>query len=101
MAKSPFEKALEKQQKEAKKLAEKEARTKTAASIVSGQPIVGGMRIMDASSEELLRILLSAYNGNENREVRGNDEIIPVAYHASLSLEFEKLKMYVSHFHLP
>lgn len=93
-AKSSFEKALEKQQKEAKKLAEKEARTKTAASIVSGQPIVGGMRIMDASSEELLEIILDAYNGNENREVRGNDEIIPVAYHSSLSLEFEKLKMY-------
>ena len=85
MAKSPFEKALEKSQKEAKKLAEKEARTKTAASIVSGQPIVGGMRIMDASSEELLKIILDAYNGNENREVHGNDEIIPAAYHSSLS----------------
>ena len=49
---------------------------------------------MDASSEELLRIILSAYNGNDKREVRGNDEIIPSAYHLSLSLEFEKLKMY-------
>ena len=94
MAKSAWEKALEKQQKEAKKLAEKEARTKTAASIVNGQPFVGGMRIMDASSEELLGIILSAYDGNENREVHGNDGIVPIPYHSSLSLEFEKLKIY-------
>ena len=49
---------------------------------------------MDPSSEEILRCILSAYDGNENREVRGNDTIIPTAYQSSLSLEFEKLKMY-------
>ena len=52
------------------------------------------MRIMAPSSEEILRYILSAYDGNENREVRGNDTIIPTAYQSSLSLEFEKLKMY-------
>lgn len=105
MAKSALEKALEKQQREAKKLADKQLREQrkqiqretnrqVASTIVNGQPIIGGMRIMDPSSEEILRCILSAYDGNENREVRGNDTIIPTAYQSSLSLEFEKLKMY-------
>lgn len=105
MAKSAIEKAMEKQQREAKKIADKQLREQkrqaqkelnhqVASTIVSGQPIVGGMRIMDTSSEEILRCILSAYDGNENREVKGNDSIIPVAYQNSLSLEFEKLKMY-------
>lgn len=94
MAKSTFEKALEKQQKDAKKLAEKEARIKTASSIVNGQPFVGGMRIMDAASEELLKIILSVYDGNENRRVHSNDNIIPPAYQRTLRQGLENLKMY-------
>lgn len=105
MAKSAFEKAIEKQQREAKKLADKQLREKrkqiqqetnrqVASTIVNGQPIIDGMRMMDTSSEEILKCILSAYDGNKNREVRGNDTIIPVAYQSSLSLEFEKLKMY-------
>ena len=86
MPKSAIEKALEKQQKEAKRLAEKEALSKTAASIVSGQPIIGGMRIMDAASEALLSSILTAYNGNENMEVRGNYEKIPAPYRQKLSM---------------
>ena len=105
MAKSEFEKAIEKQNKENKKIAEKEAREnrkrletemrqKTAANIVSGQPFVGGMRIMDASSEEVLHIILSLYDGNDGREVIGNEEVFPSAYQGNLSSEFEKLKQY-------
>lgn len=105
MAKSAIEKAIEKQQRETKKLADKQLREQrkqiqqetnrqVASTIVNGQPIIGGMRIMDTSSEEILKCILSAYDGNENREVRGNDTIIPAAYQSSLSLEFEKLKMY-------
>ena len=105
MAKSPIEKALEKQQREAKKLADKQLREQkrqaqkemnhqVASTIVSGQPIIGGMRIMDSSSEEILKCILSAYDGNEDREVRGNGAVIPTAYQSSLLLEFEKLKMY-------
>lgn len=105
MAKSAIEKAIEKQQREAKKLAEKQLREQrkqiqqetnrqVASTIVNGQPIIGGMRMMDTSSEEILKCILSAYDGNENHQVRGNDTIIPVAYQSSLSLEFEKLKMY-------
>ena len=73
---------------------QRETNRQVASTIVSGQQIIGGMRIMDPSSEEILRCILSAYDGNENREVRGNDTIIPTAYQSSLPLEFEKLKMY-------
>lgn len=105
MAKSDFEKALEKQQKEAKRLADKQqreekkrlenaVRMERARAIVTGQPIVGGMRLMDASAEEILQIILFIFDGNEKRLVRGSIEQIPAAYHNSLSLEFEKLNMY-------
>ena len=94
MAKSPFEKAIEKQQKEARKLAEQEARRQRASAIVSGQPVIGGMRIMDAAAEEILQVILSTYDGNPERNVQGNYDIIPEAYASSLPLEFEKLNMY-------
>mgnify|MGYP006982563198 FL=1 len=83
-----------KQLREQRKQIQRETNRQVASTIVNGQPIIGGMRIMDPSSEEILRCILSAYDGNENREVRGNDTIIPTAYQSSLSLEFEKLKMY-------
>ena len=94
MAKSPIEKALEKQQKDAKKLAEQEARRQRANAIVIGQPFIGGMRMMDAAAEEILQIILSTYDGNPERNIRGNYDIIPDAYKRSLPLEFEKLSMY-------
>lgn len=94
MAKSSIEKAIEKQQKESKKLAEQEARRNRASVIVSGQPIIGSMRIMDAASEEVFTVLLSLYDGNGEREISGNRDAMPTAYRNSLSLEFEKLKMY-------
>ncbi len=84
----------DKQLREQRKQIQRETNRQVASTIVNGQPIIGGMRIMDPSSEEILRCILSAYDGNENRVVRGNDTIIPTAYQSSLSLEFEKLKMY-------
>ena len=94
MAKSAWEKALEKQAKEEKKRAEMKARRDRASSIVSGQPMVGGMRIMDRAAEEVLGVLLKQYDGNERRVVQGNYDVFPAAYHCSLLLEFEKLNMY-------
>lgn len=105
MAKSSFEKALEKQQKEAKRLADKQqreenrrmenaARRERASSIVNGQPLIGDMRIMDISAEEVLKIILSNYDGNDNRIVNGDDSCFPQSYCSSLKLEFEKLSMY-------
>lgn len=94
MAKSSFEKAMEKHQREEKKRMEHVAIIERASSIVNGQPIIEGMRFMDTSAEEILQIILSIYDGNENRYVQGDIDKIPVPYHNSLSLEFEKLKMY-------
>ncbi len=94
MAKSNLEKAIEKQQREAKKIADQEARRQTASTIVGGQPYVGGMRIMDSAAEEVFRVILNIYDGNEQRHVYGTYDTIPETYHNSISLEFEKLKMY-------
>ncbi len=94
MAKSGLEKTIEKQQREAKKLAEQEARRQKASAIISGQPLLGGLRIMDAASEEVFQALLQCYDGNENRSINGNYDNIPKAYHNSLLLEMEKLSMY-------
>lgn len=94
MAKSSFEKAIEKQQREAKRLADQEARRQTAATIVKGQPYISGMRIMDTAAEEVFQAILSIYDGNETRHVYGDYDVIPEAYQNSIGLEFEKLKMY-------
>ena len=94
MPKTALEKALEKQQREAKKQAEKEERRQRATAIVSGQPLIDGFRVMDASAEEFFRIILGCYDGNENREVRGLVSSFPKAYEHSVLLEFEKLSMY-------
>lgn len=94
MAKSTFEKAIEKQQKEAKKLAEQEALRQRASAIVNGQPMIDGMRIMDPSAEDIFNIILSLYDGNENRDVFGEYREFPAAYMSSIALEFEKLNMY-------
>lgn len=72
----------------------REARRQTASNIVNGQPMVGGMRIMDGSSEEVLKAVLSVYEPNEARRVYGDGSVIPLAYHTSLNLEFEKLENY-------
>jgi len=101
MATSSLEKALEKQRRDAEKHARDEAqRARDAATqnrasqIVAGQPTIGNMRIMDASSEEILRILLDQNNTDSSDELRGNYDVFPKAYHMSLKLEFEKLSMY-------
>ena len=95
MAKSAFEKAIEKQMKQTKQLdakrkreedkrareeavqARKAAIRERAMTIVNGQPIIGGMRIMDDASEEVFKIILSVYKANDERFVSGNYEIIP------------------------
>ena len=85
---------LEKKAKEEKELADKQAQRLQASTIVNGQPLVGGLRIMDDSSEELFRIILDHYDGNPNREVKGSIDDFPKSYSFSIGLEFEKLSMY-------
>lgn len=72
----------------------REAQRQTASAIVNGQPMVGGMRIMDASSEEVLKAILSIYKDNPARSVRGNYDVIPEPYKNCLKLEFDKLELY-------
>lgn len=112
MPKSALEKAIEKQMKQEKQLAVKRKREEDkrareareaarkvaireqAMTIVNGQPIISGLRIMDDASEEVFKKILSVYEPNDERFVSGNYEIIPVEYHDSLSVEFEKLSLY-------
>lgn len=94
MPKTAYEKALEKQQRENQKLAAQEARRQYASTIVNGQPVVSGMRIMDAASEEVFAALLKLYDGNENRYIQGDTSVFPVPYRNSILSEFEKLRMY-------
>lgn len=94
MPKTAYEKALEKQQRENQKLAAQEARRQYASTIVNGQPVVSGMRIMDAASEEVFAALLKLYDGNENRYIQGDNSVFPVPYRNSILSEFEKLRMY-------
>lgn len=117
MAKSSLEKALEKQQREAKqlerkrqqaekrvadkqqrearRLAEKEARVQQAFSIVNGQPVIGDMRVADETAEEIIKIINGLYDGNEGFSVCGNEEtVFPSYIQNNLYLEFEKLKQY-------
>ncbi len=92
--------AVVKQRKETQKIAQDEARRQIASSVVNGQPLVGGMRIMDSASEEILKIILDSYDGNESRFVQGGFDILPEAYQFSLKQEFEKLQMFgaITHF---
>lgn len=94
MVKSSLERTLEKQAKKAEEQARREEIRQRANAIVASQPMIGTMRIMDASSEEILRILLDQYKGDSSEELHGNCEIFPKAYQMSLKMEFEKLSMY-------
>ena len=72
---------------------EKEKAIRQQASvIVSGQPIIAGMRIMDKASEEFFSTVRSHYTDNPSREVKGLYTAFPDI--ASMPLELEKLKMY-------
>lgn len=94
MVKSSYERAMDKQMKEAKKQAEEAARRERANAIVSGQPSVNGFRIMDQTSEEMLKIILECYDSNTNNLVKGNYDVFPEYIQNSIGLEFEKLRMY-------
>lgn len=58
MAKTPLDKQIEKARKEAQKNAYKEELRQRAASIVSSQPIINGVRIIDDTAEIVLNCLL-------------------------------------------
>ena len=94
MAKSALEKQLEKAQRDQKRQAQKDAMRQRAASIVSGQPIVGGMRIMDTAAEEVLTSLLEKGDIRDGNRVSFNGDIFPEYAQRTLSTELEKLTQY-------
>lgn len=101
MPKSSYEKALEKQIKESKsqareanRQAEAAARRERAKTIIDGQPIKNGLRILDGNAEQLLKIILDTYDGGETNCVQGNMENITENLQRSFNLELEKLIMY-------
>lgn len=105
MAKTSLEKQIAKAQREAKntakkqareaqKLAEKEARQQRAASIVNGQPIIEGLRIMDSTSEEMLKCLLEKSEIKAGSQRNFTDDIFPDYAKYSIALELEKLVQY-------
>ena len=111
MPKSELQKQLEKQMKQEKQLADrkrrddekrareekqqahKEALRLRASSIVSGQPLIEGFRMMDSTAEEVLRCILKCERKNEHR-VSFIDDIFPDYIQMSTSLELEKLVQY-------
>lgn len=94
MAKSAFEKAIEKQQKEEQKRMQKQQLINTAASVVNGQTCINGMRIMDEDSELCLKTLISLFDGNSSYRIQFQDNKFPEHLQNSLKLHLEKLKQY-------
>lgn len=94
MAKSSYEKAIEKQMKEAKKQADAAERRERAKSIIDGQPIKNGFRFMDGNAEQLMQIILDTYDGSETNRVWGDMDNVPENLRNSFNLELEKLLMY-------
>ena len=101
MPKSSLERTLDKQRKdaqkqarEAKRQADKAARQEQAKSIINGQPIINGLRLLDDNAEEFLKIVLDTYDGNDNNHVSGRTDNFPERIYYSLNLELEKLMMY-------
>ncbi|MDD6143012.1 MAG: hypothetical protein PUD16_05915 [bacterium] len=111
MPKSPLERQIEKQMQQAKQLAERQRRDEQkrareeqqaqreaairerAASVVSGQPLVAGFRIMDTTAEIMLKCLLD-YCPSETNRITFSDEIFPEELQWSTSIELEKLVQY-------
>ena len=111
MAKSPLERQIESQMKQTKQLADKKRREDEkrareqkrmeqkaivrdqASSIVNGQPLVEGFRIMDKTSEEILRCLLEC-DSLRNSHVNFSDDIFPSYVQMSIGVELEKLIQY-------
>lgn len=111
MAKSPLEKQIERQMQQEKQLAERKRRddekrardqvkadrktaiTTQASSVVNGQPLIEGFRIMDQTAEEMLSCLLKSERQNGTR-VSFSLDIFPPYVHMSIGMELEKLVQY-------
>lgn len=111
MAKSQLERQIESQMKQAKQIAAKQRREEEkrareqrkmeykaaigdrAASIVNGQPLIEGFRVMDKTAEEMLKCLLEC-SDRKDAHVNFSDDIFPSYVQMSVGLELEKLTQY-------
>ena len=89
-----LEQQSKRQQQEARRLAEKEKRIAIAKSIVESQPVIGGMKIMDRNSEEILKILLKMYDECKSYDISESDKNIPEGYQDGLIQIFDALQQY-------
>lgn len=89
----------EKQVREAKRQAEKDARIAVAKSIVEKQPVIGGIKMLDKNSEEVLKILLKMYNECKSYDIQASYDEIPEGYQNGLTQIFDNLKQYGMVFH--
>ena len=94
MAKSALEKAIDKQNKVTAKAERKARNGRIAESIIAGQPILFGVRILDSDSEAMLNAILSQYDGNENNHVSFRGDDLPRSLHDSIAVQYEKLERY-------
>jgi len=111
MAKTALEKQIEKQMRQEKQLAEKKRREEQkrareqkqsdqatatrerASSVVNGQPIIAGFRIMDETAEVILQCLLDHCPTDTNR-ITFSADIFPDEVQWSILIELEKLIQY-------
>lgn len=111
MPKSPLEKQIEKQMRQAKQLADKQHREEQrrnreqqraqreaatrerASSVVNSQPLVAGFRIMDETAEMMLQCLLDNCPDGATR-LSFSDDIFPDEVQWSTHIELEKLLQY-------
>lgn len=94
MAKSEIQKAIEKQQKEQRKMDQEAKIRERASAIVAGAKYIGSFRVMDKESELLLEEILKQYDGNDNNYVNFDAKTIPRHLQDSISVGYEKLQMY-------
>lgn len=80
--------------RDSRRQAEQEARILVAKSVVERQPIIGGMKIMDKASEDVLKILLEQHKDTAEYELKVGYDSFPNEYHTGLFQIFETLKHY-------
>lgn len=105
MPKSELGKAIEKQARQqkidmAKQLKQQEIAARNsetisrATAMVQAQPFIDNVRILDNSSEIIMKMLLEKCNSVETGDVRYNIKDFPSRFQRSIKLEMEKLKQY-------
>lgn len=88
------QKAEQKRLQQEKELAHKEALRQEAASIVAGQEVIDGFRLLDTNAERILDCLIERCENRETGHVSFENDIFPAHFQSSIGLELEKLTQY-------